>query len=303
MGDVDVTRARIRSGLVAYAAGDAAGVPWEGCTADEIDYAGIDEVPRRGGWPRGATSDDTALTLLVVDYLADRGAVVDEHDFLSRLAAAVPGIRGVGPSTHAAVARFRDTGAVHAESGDTNGAAMRALPIGWAVADDDLRRTVTAGLSRTTHGAAPAIAAACVAATMASAAVDGGSAAVLLDAAAVETGWAEAEFGAGAVGPARRALDGAWRPRRSGVQLDAAETLAGVITVIRHAADSRAGVADALRYAVSLGGDTDTVAAIAGGILGGRESRTPDIPWLARVRMPDAAALDAAADALAALRG
>lgn len=299
----EVTRAHIRAGLVAYAAGDAAGVPWEGCAGDEIDDAGIDEVPRRGGWPPGATSDDTALTLLVADYLADRGAVVDERDFLSRLAAAAPGIRGIGPSTQAAVDRFRDTGAVRAESGDTNGAAMRALPIGWAIADDDLRRTVTVGLSHTTHGAAPAVAAACVAAAMASAAVDGAPVAGLVAAAAAEIDWAEGEFGADVLRPARRAVDGQWRPRPAGVLLEAAETLAGVVTVVRHAADRGLDVAGALRYAISLGGDTDTVAAIAGGILGSREPRTPDIPWLARVALPEAAVLDAAADALAALRG
>src|SRR3954454_4199779 len=158
-------RDRIRAGLVAYAAGDAAGIPWEGCTSP-IDPEAIDEIPHRSGWPSGATSDDTALTLVVSDYLAERGAVVDEHDFLIRLAAAVPRIRGIGPSTHAAVARFTHDGTVHAKSGDTNGAAMRALPFGWAIPHNDLRRTLVVGLSRTTHGAPQAIGAACVVAAM-----------------------------------------------------------------------------------------------------------------------------------------
>src|SRR5215472_11734017 len=50
-------------------------------------------------------------------------------------------------------------------------------------------------------------------------------------------------------------------------------------------------------YAVSLGGDTDTVAAITGGILGCRSAKVR-IGWLDRVILPDAAALDRLADGL-----
>ncbi|MCV7416978.1 ADP-ribosylglycohydrolase family protein [Mycolicibacterium litorale] len=291
-------RSRIRAGLLAYAAGDAAGVPWEGCRAEQVPRQGIDELPRRGDWPPGATSDDTALTLLVAEYLRDRGAVVDEADFLSRLAAAAPGIRGIGPSTKAAVDRFRSEGAVRAHSGDTNGAAMRALPIGWAIADDDLRRGVTTGLSRTTHGADSAVAAACIAAAMASAALDGVSPA---DVVGPEIDWAERQFRVDLT-PVRRADEGGWWPHRNGVTLHALDTAAAVVGVVRHALDRRLTLADALRHAVSLGGDTDTVAAIVGGILGGRERDTPDIPWLARVDLPDDATLDAVSAALAELR-
>lgn len=290
--------ARIRAALLSYAAGDAAGVPWEGCRAADIPRLGIDEMPRRGGWPPGATSDDTALTLLVAQYLAERGAVVDEADFLTRLAAAAPDIRGIGPSTHAALDRFRTDGAVLAETGDTNGAAMRALPIGWAIADDELRRTVTIGLSRTTHGAPQAIAAACIAAAMASAALDG---APVVTAAGAEIHWAEEHFDI-TLRPVRYAVEGRWQPGPNGVSLDAVDAVAGVVEIVRHAVGQRLSIAEALRYAVSLGGDTDTVAAIAGGILGGRHTRTPDIPWLDRVDLPEPALIDELSAALAASR-
>ena len=293
------TRDRIRSGLVVFAAGDAAGVPWEGSTAAAVDVARIDDIPRRADWPPGATSDDTALTLLVSDYLADRGAVVDEADFLARLSAAVPGIRGIGPSTHAAVDRYLASGTLHADAGDTNGAAMRALPIGWAVADDDRRRTVTVGLSRTTHGAPGAVAAACVATAMASAAVDGRP---ILEAAAREVEWATANLVPVQLDPIQRALSGTWHGNPAGVSLDAVETLVAVVSVVRKVVEDGSGVAEALRYAIGLGGDTDTVAAIAGGIIGSREPGSPDIPWLARVGLPDHDVLDAASVALAALR-
>jgi ADP-ribosylglycohydrolase len=297
-------RDRIRAGLVTYAAGDAAGVPWEGCTS-QIDPEAIDTIPDRSGWPSGATSDDTALTLVVSDYLAERGAVVDERDFLIRLAAAVPEIRGIGPSTHAAVARFTHDGTLHAESGDTNGAAMRALPLGWAIPRDDLRRTLVVGLSRTTHGAPQAISAACVVAAMASGAVEGAASDSLVDVAAAEIVWAREQFAQDRtiLEPALNAIDGCWQPEPQGVTLDAAETLAAVVAVVRHTADRSLTTADALRYAISLRGDTDTVAAISGGIIGCRDGRGgPDIPWLGRVEMPSADRLDALSTALSTLR-
>jgi ADP-ribosylglycohydrolase len=291
------TQERIRAALTAYAAGDATGVPWEGWSAREIDPALIGDVPRRGDWPPGATSDDTALTLLVAGYLAEHGAVVDEGAFLSRLAAAVPEIRGIGPSTQAAVDRFRADGAIHADTGATNGAAMRALPIGWAIGQDAPRRAVTVGLSRTTHGAPEAILAACVAAAMASAAVDGES---LLDAAAAELSWAHSEHGP-VLSAAVDALEGRWQPDPRGVPLDAVQTVAAVITVVRRAAEDGLTLADAIRHAISWGGDTDTVAAIAAGILG-CDADTTDLPWSARLALPPDSVLDDVSGALSALR-
>jgi tetratricopeptide (TPR) repeat protein len=60
--------ARIRAGLLTFAAGDALGVPWEGRTPGEIDSEQITVLPARDGWPRGATSDDTAQLLLVAEH-------------------------------------------------------------------------------------------------------------------------------------------------------------------------------------------------------------------------------------------
>ncbi|WP_421914541.1 ADP-ribosylglycohydrolase family protein [Nonomuraea polychroma] len=54
-----------------------------------------------------------------------------------------------------------------------------------------------------------------------------------------------------------------------------------------------------MRYAVSLGGDTDTVAAIIGGILSCRQD-SADIPWAPQVALP--AGLDALAEGLWAMR-
>lgn len=133
---------------------------------------------------------------------------------------------------------------------------------------------------------------------MASAALDG---APLVAAAVDEIDWAEGFFDIG-LRPVRYAADGRWRPGPNGVSLDAVDAVAGVVDIVRHAVGHRSSIADALRYAVSLGGDTDTAAAIAGGILGGRLTGTPDIPWLDRVDLPEAGLLDDLSAGLAALR-
>jgi len=70
---------------------------------------------------------------------------------------------------------------------------------------------------------------------------------------------------------------------------------------LRMAAEDR-GVEDALRHVVSLGGDTDTNAAVAGALLGARHGR-PGLPtsWLERLEARDR--LEADAEALAEVAG
>ena len=52
-----------------------------------------------------------------------------------------------------------------------------------------------------------------------------------------------------------------------------------------------------------LGGDTDTTAAIVGGILGCQlQDVTADIPWLPRVLLPESALIEATATGLQNLR-
>jgi ADP-ribosylglycohydrolase len=52
--------------------------------------------------------------------------------FLQTLAAQAGSIRGLGPSTTGAIEHFRATGEIPISGGTTNGAPMRALPVGWA---------------------------------------------------------------------------------------------------------------------------------------------------------------------------
>jgi ADP-ribosylglycohydrolase len=106
--DVFDLAGRIDGALTAYACGDALGLPWESPpdASARATLGQIEQLPAREGWPRGATSDDTALTLLVARHLADRDGDGDPAAFLADLAGQEPAIRGLGPTTTAAIERF-----------------------------------------------------------------------------------------------------------------------------------------------------------------------------------------------------
>jgi ADP-ribosyl-[dinitrogen reductase] hydrolase len=268
-----------------------------------VRWEALEALPARGDWPRGATSDDTEQLLLVAEYLVEANGQIDERDFLDRLAKALPGMRGAGPTTQAAVRRFLATGELHATDGSSIGAAMRALPFGWAtpVAAAGRRRELAVRLSRTTHGAPEAIISACVVAEMAAWAVEQHP----VDA-VVAAGVREAEEGAqqhalhpATLQPFQRATSGHWPPNTAEPTLDALATVASVLHVLREARD----LATAMKRAVALGGDTDTTAAIVGGILGCQlEDAESQIPWLSNVGMPDARLIEATAAGLYELR-
>jgi ADP-ribosyl-[dinitrogen reductase] hydrolase len=295
---------QIRAGILAYAAGDALGVPWEGKTPDEVHWEALEELPARSDWPRGATSDDTDQMLLVARYLAETAGQVQEREFLTRLAKALPRMRGVGPTTSAAVRRFIQAGQTHATDGDSIGAAMRAPPFGWAipVTATERRRELTVRLSRATHGAPAAIMSACVVATMAAWAIERHPMEAV-----VAAGLREADDFAELYGlasatlqPLWQAANGDWGPYRLEMPLDAVATVASVLHVLREATS----LAHAMKSAVALGGDTDTTAAIVGGILGCRlEDVDHAIPWLAKVVLPGAEIVEATAAGLCNLRG
>ncbi|MGW1779502.1 ADP-ribosylglycohydrolase family protein [Streptomyces sp. NPDC002143] len=309
---------RIAGALRAFAAGDALGVPWEGKHPSLIERDRVAQLPAaqwEGDWPRGCTSDDTEQTLLVAGYLADEGGrgTVSAEGFLALLAErAAAGMRGIGPTTTAALDHFRATGRPpdSAPSGrrGTNGAAMRVLPVGWAVpvSRPDLRRRHAESLARATHADEESIASACVMAALAAWSVESVSLDTVLDAGREEAEWALRHFtGAGGLREFLDALDGRWRPPAEGIGLAAGETAAAVAYVLTGGEGPAGGegLAEAMLRAVLLGGDTDTVAALAGGVLGGRD---PDgatgLPWWPTVRFEEQEQAETQAGRLAEMR-
>ena len=167
---------------------------------------------------------------------------------------------------------------------------MRALPIGWVLPHDqaERRRQVTIAMSRATHADPAALVAACVIATCASWALEGASPSMLLEAAAEE-----AREAAQAVTTEPRLAEmltqvsaGTWQPPANGISLDPYETVAAVLSCATRATSLRSGLVSA----VQLGGDTDTVAALVGGLMGGKltaEQVRAELPWHQLVVLPE----------------
>jgi ADP-ribosylglycohydrolase len=268
---------------------------------EELREADLTSVPRREGWPQGATSDDTAQLILTARVLCD-GERDLQRRFIELLAAEFSQIRGSGPTTTTAVRRWQETALLGASDGGTNGAAMRALPCGWATAsaDAELRRVRVLSISSATHGAPGALIAAGTVAAIGSWALDREPLQLICERARAEADslreMLRADVDLAAI---EAAAQGTWTPPATGIPLDAIETVAAVLYVLRRAE----GLGDGIEGAVLLGGDTDTVAALVAGVLGARGADPAELSWLGLVQLPDASLIKALASGLAEKRG
>jgi len=294
---------RIRSGILCYAAGDALGAPVEGSSpVSKVDWRQLVTM-RRSNWPQGATSDDTHQMLIVGHLLSELKRAPTKQEFLAALSREFDGMRGVGPTTSAAVASYRAGKSASPQSA-TNGAVMRSLPIGWAtpVTDQGQRRNWAARLTKSTHDSEVAVACATIVAEMTSWAIEGVPVSQV-----VEAGVKEAHYfgslDASLKADLKQVVDasaGCWHVPSGGVTLDSVMTVAAVVHIL---ATSAADVTAAVEKAISLGGDTDTTAAIVGGILGSRsEDAAESIPWLQTLNFPDGYDLEIIARQLSAIR-
>ncbi|MEO3860091.1 ADP-ribosylglycohydrolase family protein [Acrocarpospora sp. B8E8] len=291
-----VTSNQVAAAIRGLAAGDALGVPWETMPPKRIDRTRLFDLLASRGWPRGATSDDTSQTLIVARLLADTAGTPTAAEFMRRLSAEADQIRGMGSTTRRALKHYTSTHTfpeISPQSRASNGAAMRIAPVGWIIppTDSARRRALVHELSRSTHPHPVSIGAASIVAAMASQALED-PAGILPAAIAEATHLALPDFA-----PIHQAATGAWTPPPGGIPILAAPTIAAVVHTIHHSTD----LTTALTYAVTLGGDTDTVAAIVGGILGGIPDQPPP-PWWPRVLFPEDAEVDQLATRLTELR-
>ena len=167
---------------------------------------------------------------------------------------------------------------------------MRALPIGWVLPHDqaERRRQLTITISRATHADPAALVAACVIAACASWALENASPSMLLEAAIEESRQA-----AQAVTTEPRLAEmltqvsaGTWEPPANGISLDPYETVAAVLSCATRATSLRTGLVSAVQF----GGDTDTVAALVGGLMGGKLTAgqvRAELPWHRLVVLPE----------------
>ena len=228
--------------LLAYAAGDAFGVYYE--FLDETPK----EIPQvllsKDGWPFGGVSDDTLLSILTIKSLSQRTPADAAALFLGELRAAIPRLRGLGPTTRTALGlevKVGERGVI----GETNGAIMRTALCGLYIKNN--RNEWIKALVEVTHNSPKAIEYAQIAAGL----------------------FAGEDF----------PDYSDWTPPIGGISLDPLETLQAVVWVVKRANNC----AEAFALACSLGGDTDTVAALAGALFAARWPERSDfysIPWL-----------------------
>jgi ADP-ribosyl-[dinitrogen reductase] hydrolase len=295
-------RERAVGSVLGLALGDALGAPFEFRRAHEIpDPVPAFELPWNG-LPPGTTTDDTAMARNLVRSLIELERF-DADDVLHRhlewLASDPP---DAGNLTRRVLTRTREGAPAAAreyveqrgpEVSAGNGSVMYCAPLGVAYARRSHELLVLApALSAITHWD-ERCRTACLAVTLAIAALIRGEAADRAVASAVAAtvereGGEELEYLVEAAGRARP-VDG---PDRGFALFTAGLAL--------QTAAATTSFEKGLRYVVSLGGDTDTNAAVAGALLGALHGR-PGLPasWLGRLRHREA--IEREAEGLAAL--
>jgi len=265
--DADI-QLRIATALFAYAAGDAFGVQYEFKDGYRVESS-LSEIP---DWPLGGVSDDTLLTLLSIKALNSLTPAVAHTRFIELLKENLPVLRGLGPTTRAAVGLPVKESEQHF-IGNSNGAMMRTALMGMAfLADDDLnRRQWISEIVLATHSHERAIATSLIASKVFSQA--------LLDPTIDIQKIAEGE--AQAIGYSD--FFSTHFDEKAHVSLDPLHTLKTVIAI----AATSTTVEQAYISACERGGDTDTVSALAGALVSLRFPSSHQffsIPWVNQVR-------------------
>lgn len=288
----------IAGSLLGLFCGDALGMPYEAQPPEAIPERVEMEEARLG---RGTYTDDTQMAIAVCESLLRCGGV-DEDDLARAIADAFDPDRGYGPGTTTVVRLWaegvpRDEAALRLFDGEGsagNGAAMRVAPVGLLFAHDPERCVAEARRqARLTHAHPLGVDGAGVQAAAVAAAVRGEDHLVAARAAA-RTRELRAKLDA-AADAARRVAFGAGTPERIASAPPQENSLSPAhvarllgSTVAAHESVPAALVAAcaptfeaALTFAVRCGGDTDTVAAMAGAVAGARHGAGAIPPrWL-----------------------
>ncbi len=302
---MDPRFSRAYGALAGLALGDALGMPTQAMSPQQIRavygrVTGLVDAdtsqPYAPGMAAGSVTDDTEQALLVASLLvAGRGSsarvTLDAHEFAHALLAWEDSMieRGsldlLGPSTKAALERVRggeDPLAVGGE-GTTNGAAMRVTPIGIAVSTADPEAFADAVWSscRVTHATRQGFQSAALVAAAVSLGIDSArstapdlrallwKAVTFVDSLPARGAWTPDP---GVIAATRRAMQLSINPASSSLECLAQQVGTSVASAhsipMAFALLARDPSPQALLDAANLGGDTDTIGAIAGAILG-----------------------------------
>lgn len=296
---MDPRFSRAYGALAGLALGDALGMPTQAMSPQQIQTVyghvtglvdGDKSQPYAPGMAAGSVTDDTEQALLIASLLLKghgSGLNLDAGEFSHALLAWEDSMieRGsldlLGPSTKAALERVRagENPLRVGGEGTTNGAAMRVTPIGIAASTSDRQLFADAVWSscQVTHATRQGFQSAALVAAAVSLGIDAGAADV------TDLLWKAVAFvrslperGAWSPEPdvvaaTHRALKLAAQPASSpqwlagqiGTSVASAQAIPMAFALLARDPSPRA-----LLQAANLGGDTDTIGAIAGAILG-----------------------------------
>ncbi len=289
---------RALGALLGGALGDAMGMPTQTLAPEAIAaahgrvagfVAPMPDHPVSRGLPAGSVTDDTEQALLLAQQLIANPGRFDHAAWVAALLRWEEGVRArglldlLGPSTKRALTEIaagtppEEAG----QAGDTNGAAMRVGPVGIATPPDPPERLVArvAETCRATHNTTLGIAAAAAVAAAVSTGIEGADWAESAQAgiAAARLGARQGVWAAGAPVAARiewacGLVDGLAPPAAEariaglvGTSVAAQESVPAAFAVL---VAVRGDPWAAAVMGANLGGDTDTIGAIAAGIAG-----------------------------------
>lgn len=296
---MDPRFSRAYGALAGLALGDALGMPTQAMSPQQIQTVyghvtglvdGDKSQPYAPGMAAGSVTDDTEQALLIASLLLKghgSGLNLDAGEFSHALLAWEDSMieRGsldlLGPSTKAALERVRagENPLRVGGEGTTNGAAMRVTPIGIAASTSDRQLFADAVWSscQVTHATRQGFQSAALVAAAVSLGIDAGAADVtdlLWEAVAFVRSLPERGAWSpepDVVAATHRALKLAAQPASSpqwlagqiGTSVASAQAIPMAFALLARDPSPRA-----LLQAANLGGDTDTIGAIAGAILG-----------------------------------
>lgn len=298
MSGRSVAQDRALATLIGGALGDALGMPTQLLSPARIksSYGFVDgfvvpseDHPVSKGLPAGAITDDTEQTLLLGRILLESVESFDHKGWVDALVDWERDVKArgsydlLGPSTKRAIDAIND-GVPPEEAGregDTNGAAMRIAPVGIMMPPEPLEALVTkvAETCRATHNTSIAIASAAAVAAAVSHGITGcdwrEASRRAVDAAALGAKhghWIVGPDVAARIGWACEMVRGKPAAEAIGVIVDLVGTgVASQQSVPAAFAVLEVAEGDPWQAAVisaNLGGDTDTIGAIAAGMAG-----------------------------------
>ncbi len=289
---------RALAALQGLALGDALGMPTQSMSPREISDAygqitglrdAVATQPIAPGMPAGSVTDDTEQALLLAGLLLSGRGHIDSRAYADTLLAWEDDMRArgsldlLGPSTKAALEQVR-AGADPNETGrygTTNGAAMRVTPVGiaYSLADREAFAAAVHESCVVTHDTRQGWEGAALVAAAVSAGIDGADVPEAIDTALDVVaslpgyGWwapnASVVARAQVMLHASSTLHGAeladFLRDVVGTSVESTEAIPAALVLAREYAGAPL---EGLCRAAELGGDTDTIGAMAGAILG-----------------------------------